>query len=309
MARKHKQNGQSSNSISRIYQVVTDQIVEALEAGKIPWQAHWKRLPDQNFVSQRCYRGLNVLALWVTSMVKGYATPYWLTFNQVKQLGGSVGKGERSTPIVFWRWYGDEDQVQAEEGEEDRDQAERPHAVAAYYRVFNYQQCAGLPAIDIDTEPAFPSGAELIQQYLAREDIPLKTGRMPAYAPKSDTITMPPLRYFESEAYYCSTQYHEAVHSTGHPSRLARFEVDADDALFGSESYAKEELVAGIGAAMLCAATGLDHDPIPDAAAYCQGWLERLNDDRLFLVSAAQQAQKAVDYILAYQEQFSEGGE
>jgi len=98
------------------------------------------------------------------------------------------------------------------------------------------------------------------------------------------------------EAFY-ATLFHELVHSTGHRERLNRKTL-TDGAPFGSPTYSREELVAEMGAAFLCATAGIDDPTIEDSASYIQGWLTYLTSDPRALVIAGAQAQKAADYIL-----------
>jgi antirestriction protein ArdC len=116
------------------------------------------------------------------------------------------------------------------------------------------------------------------------------------YRPSTDTVGMPSKSLFNLAEEYYSTLFHELTHSTGHASRVGREGIE-DIAAFGSESYSKEELIAEMGAAMLCGVTGISPATIPNSAAYLQGWINRLRGDSKLLVSAASQAQKAADYI------------
>lgn len=117
------------------------------------------------------------------------------------------------------------------------------------------------------------------------------------YHPLQDIVNVPPLKDFPNPAEHYSTLFHEMVHSTGHKNRLNREGIKGL-ASFGSETYSKEELIAELGASMLCGVAGIDNDTIENSASYIQSWLKALKNDKTLIVSAAQQAQKAVDYIL-----------
>ena len=118
------------------------------------------------------------------------------------------------------------------------------------------------------------------------------------YRPSIDTVGMPARSAFHSAEEYYSTLFHELTHSTGHPSRVGR-EGIMNHNPFGSEDYSKEELVAEMGAAMLCGVAGIESQTLDNSAAYLQTWINKLKSDSRLIVSAASQAQKAADYILA----------
>jgi antirestriction protein ArdC len=121
---------------------------------------------------------------------------------------------------------------------------------------------------------------------------------MAFYRPSTDSVQMPNLEAFDSAESYHSTLFHELTHSTGHPSRLKRLNADAPIAPFGSPDYSKEELVAEMGAAFLCAESGIGNVTLTSSASYIQNWLGALRNDKRMVVIAAAQAQKAADYIL-----------
>ncbi|WP_227687149.1 zincin-like metallopeptidase domain-containing protein [Spirosoma arboris] len=89
-------------------------------------------------------------------------------------------------------------------------------------------------------------------------------------------------------------RYRHKIHWTKHPKRLDR---DLGRKQYGDEGYAKEELVAELGACFLAADLGFEPMPETKHAAYIQSWLQVLKDDKRFIFSAASHAQKAVEYI------------
>ena len=118
------------------------------------------------------------------------------------------------------------------------------------------------------------------------------------YSPRQDKVVVPDITQYKIVEEFYSTAFHELTHSTGHKSRLNRFE-DEKSAAFGSEIYSKEELVAELGAATLVNYIGLESEKsFRNSAAYIKGWLKRLQDDPKFIVSASARAEKAVDMIL-----------
>jgi antirestriction protein ArdC len=273
-----------------VYQIVTDRIIRLLESGIVPWHQPWKSVNQwpQNFVSRKVYRGINLFLLNAAK----YSSPYWLTFRQVQMLGGSVKKGERAFPVVFWKILKEE-----RPGEE-----EKRISFLRYYSVFNVAQCEGINVPVIPTEELKPKFARIEKCEQIVADMPKRPGinhwgGRAEYSPSKDEINMPEPENFEStEAYYC-TLFHELTHSTGHVSRLNRKEV-TDPIKFGSDPYSREEMVAEMGAAFLCGHCEIENKTIEQSASYIQGWLKRLKEDRKLLVHAATQAQKASDFIL-----------
>jgi antirestriction protein ArdC len=276
-----------------IYEMVTNLIVERLESGVVPWQMPWKSgggIP-RNLISKKPYRGFNFWYL----LSFGFERPWFLTFNQAKELGGNIKKGSKSFLVVFWKLF-----------DVQKDGVTEQVPMLRYYRVFHIDQVEGIPANKIPDTTAHdhdfnPIAAceELVERWT---DSPvIEPGKEKAcYIPLRDTVQMPsPRTFFEDEHYY-STLFHELVHSTGHRKRLDRHSKFPDHR-FGSRDYSQEELVAEMGASYLCGLTEIENVVIDNSAAYIQSWLGKLKADKKFIVQAASDAQKAVDYILEHQ--------
>lgn len=286
--------------MNKVYEIVTEKIIGELEKGNIPWRQPWDKVaPPINLISKKPYRGINILLL----MCRGYSSPYWLTFRQAKTLGGSVRKGEKASLIVFWKW--------TEKPEEDEKGVikMKPVPFLRYFTVFNTEQVEGIEDHIPDREsqrPFDPIGkAQEIFDDMPNRPI-IQHGRARAsYSPALDTVSLPHAHQFESASDYYSVAFHELTHSTGHKSRLDR--LDAENlAPFGSEDYSKEELVAELGSAFLCAEAGIDAAIVRSSAAYIQNWLKVLKDDKKMIVFAGARAQKAADLILGKLEQVAE---
>jgi len=271
-----------------VYDRITDRITAQLEKGTVPWRKPWNvalAFP-RNLITRRAYRGINVFLL----LAMNYESPYWLTFNQIKQLGGNVRKGEKACPVVFWKPAKIEDDETGEEKE---------IPFLRSYHVFNLNQCE---AIKVDLVPENPGVPILTPADEIVSGMPnppaIRYGMDRAfYQPSQDLVGMPNRKAFETDHEFFSTIYHELCHSTGHPSRLNRPTL-TDGSGFGSDPYSKEELIAEMGAAFLCGHSGVLDRTLENSAAYVQGWLERLKNDKKLIVQAAAQAQKAADYIL-----------
>ena len=273
-----------------VYEHVTDRIVEQLEAGTVPWRKTWASMGGvpRNLTSKKRYRGVNLFLL----SLSGYESPYWLTFKQALDMGGHVKRGEKSTLVVFWRML---EVIDRETG--------KPVKVPMlrHYRVFNSAQCelgnkqpeAELPQHDVDPIAA----CEAVVDAMPRRPAIEHGGGQPCYVPSLDVVRMPERSRFETAEAYHATMFHELSHATGHKSRLDRAGI-TELAAFGSATYSREELVAEMGAAFLCAHTGIENATIENSAAYIAGWLKQLRNDKKLVVQAAGQAQRAADFIL-----------
>ena len=270
-----------------IYAEITNRMIAEMEAGEIPWRKPWMAAGAAiSHTTGKPYSLLN-------QMLLGRPGEY-ITFNQCLQEGGHVRKGEKARMVVFWKWLEKED--------EDTGEVEQiPYL--RYYNVFHIDQCEGIAARHMQTNPnpASPDEAAeaIITGYITREGVSLehREGDAAFYQPATDKIVLPKLAQFTETAEYYGTAFHEMVHSTGHAKRLARLDTTAN---FGGEEYSKEELVAEIGSAALVHHAGLETpQSFTNSTAYVQNWLTVLKSDKRFIVSAAGKADKAVSYILA----------
>lgn len=276
-----------------VYDIVTNTILEKLEQGIIPWKRPWNGLGSpMNVVSKKEYQGINRFLLDISR----FDSNYWLTYKQAKQLGGSIKKGSRYTPIVYWNWLTKKD---------EKTQKEVKVPLFRYYRGFNLEQTEGLEEVveqlkeeehtrKLNFHP-IQECEKLVNSYPNAPPIE-HGGNRAYYHPLSDYIKIPVKENFHSIPEYYSTLFHELTHSTGHPKRLNRKGI-ADPTYFGSYEYSKEELIAEMGTSFLCTLPGIDNDTLENSTAYIQGWLSKLKNDKTLLVSAAAQAEKAVTYI------------
>ncbi|WP_417850299.1 ArdC family protein [Thalassoglobus sp.] len=283
-----------------IYQEVTDKIIERLDQGTVPWQNPIKRGSGdgwpKNIQSGKNYRGINVFLLGMTAWEAGFSSDYWITFKQAKERGGQVKKGEKSSLIIFWKQLDKED---LETGEEIK------IPVLKHYNVFNVEQCDGIDIPDApDEKPAEPfeplgKAEAIVSGYNERPTI-REEGSRACYRPSTDEVFMPlATRFSDRESYY-STLMHELSHSTGHSKRLNRG-LDTNLAPFGSPDYSKEELVAEMSAAFLCATCGISPPTIDQSASYLDHWRKQLKGDKKLIIQAAGAAQKSADWILGTQ--------
>jgi antirestriction protein ArdC len=280
--------GRGDGKRQTVYEQITERIIAMLQTGTVPWRKPWNvqtGLP-RNLVTKKGYRGINIFLLHAMS----YESAYWLTFRQAQQLGGTVRKGEKACPVVFWK--------QLEVEDKESHEIEKIPMLRFYY-VFNTAQVDGLkniPATVATPATVSTTAEEIVALMPKRPEI--KHGLAKAfYSPSADIVAMPDRARFDTEAGYFATLFHELTHASGHKSRLNR-QTLTESAGFGSNPYCREELIAEMGAAFLCGQAGIAENILENSAAYVQNWLEQLQNDKKLIVQAAAQAQKAADFIL-----------
>jgi antirestriction protein ArdC len=286
-------------SRSDVYTRITDKIVADLEQGVRPWLKPWSVEHAAGKISRPLrysgipYNGINVIMLWSAAVAKGYSCPNWLTFKQALKLGGNVRRGETGELVVY------ADRIKRTEIDARGEECEREIPFLKGYTVFNAEQCDGLPAqYSAKAEsPALTPMERLASadSFFAATGADIRHGGARAYyAEGADFVQMPPFETFRDAESYAATLAHELTHWTKHDKRLAR---DMGRAKWGDEGYAREELVAELGSAFLCADLGITPETREDHAAYIETWLKVLKDDKRFIFSAASHAQRAADYL------------
>lgn len=279
-----------------VHQLITDSIIAAIETGAadftLPWQRSVSALPA-NAATSKTYNGINILALWVSAMHRGYTHGLWATYRQWAALGAQVRKGEKASHVIFYKEY------EVDPNPEDQaDDGTRRVAKASY--VFNVAQVDGYAmSAEAAQQPALERHTA-VDDFITRLAPDLRIGGDAAYyAPVTDHIQMPDEWRFRntdqherSIAYY-STLLHELGHWTGHKSRLDRDLTPR----FKTQGYAAEELVAELASAFMCAEFGISSTPRPDHAAYIKNWLQLLKDDNRAVFTAAAKASQAVTYL------------
>ena len=282
------------------YDKITERILELMEKGTCPWKQPWSTqiAPPQNFCTGRHYSGMNFFMLSFC----GHKSPYFMTFRQVREHGGSVKKGSHGFPIVYWS-------TTEIEGAQPSESAELPASntpnipkarlipFLRSYTVFNAEQ------IEDIAFPALPAASEReVNPITSAEDIiggwkdaPEIVHGFPKayYKPSDDKIYMPFMSDFARSEDYYSTRFHEMGHATGAPQRLNRSIANR----FGSQEYSREELVAEMTSAFLCAKCGIDSAVIEAQASYIDGWRKAISEDHRLIILAAGQAQRAANYI------------
>lgn len=301
MTEHNKQAPQKGANLERqtVYKEVTEKIIHELEQGRVPWVQPWGNpngaaaigLPA-NADTSKNYSGINILLLWGAVFQHGFKLQSWLTYKQAQKLGGNVRKGEKSTTIIYADSFVTKDERQAARTEQ-RDPQRIPFLKR--YRVFNIEQCENLPeglyadAQELPTREQIPHAEALINDTEADFRI---GGNRAFYVPSQDFIQVPPQPAFHEQINYYRTCFHELGHWTGHKSRLDR---DLQNSK-GSKPYAREELVAEMASAFVCASLSIA--PTARHTDYIGSWLEVLKEDDKAIFRAASLASKAADYLL-----------
>lgn len=288
---------------NKVYEIVTNKIIEKLEAAiasstPAPWRQPWdNETSPKNYVTKRIYRGVNLMLL-------DRETEY-LTWNQLCDIQKNkpkvkLKKGSKASPVVYFAFQDKQKDVVGNNGQIEQKTVKVPFL--RYYNVFSVNDVDGLephPKTSYHHEPIAEAEA-IVNGYLARESslqLSYNNGEKACYRPSVDVVSIPKMNLYSNLAEYYSTTFHELVHSTGHPYRLNRFKPFAF--VFGDNEYSKEELVAEIGASLLCAKCGIDNSVATDnSIAYLRGWLSALKDDVTLIVKAGALSQKAADFIL-----------
>jgi len=293
-----------------LYQEITDKIIAELEAGRVPWVQPWRTAAanaplamPKNASTYRRYSGINVLILWGAVIERGFSGQSWLTFRQALGLGGNVRKGERGTTVVYAdRFVPDDEKKRAAETGEDA----QAIPFLKRFTVFNTDQCDGLPEEVAKAAPPPPPGMvePEAERLITATGADFRIGGARAfYSPSGDFVQVPPPQAYFEQINWHRTAFHELGHWSGAASRLGR---DLSGS-FGSKSYAREELVAEMAGAFVCASLGIV--PTVRHADYIGSWLEVLREDNRAIVRAASAASKAADYLLAFQSSGLQGGD
>lgn len=294
---------------SKVMQIVTDGLVKAIEAGVPVWRPGYLQTNPRNMASNRPYRGMNALATAVACAGRDWKQPLFLTLRQVHEKGGRVLDEEfhNGVPILFYKWSRKNSDVKAEDGG-GKDGAgaaagekRESRCMTRYFTIYNVAQ-TDLPIPEIQGLPDKDPIAEceaVVDRWGKVVSIKQSEGNRNFYRRDDDHIEVVARPRWEKIEWYYATLFHEGMHSTGHPSRLGRF-LDWEE---GRESRSHEELIAEIGASMLCAELGIHtKDTQENNAAYCASWLtwfrEQKRDIGMEIMCAAQAAQRGVDMIL-----------
>ena len=284
--RSEQREGGEEGETASLHERITRKIIEQLKEGTPPWVKPWSckawvGLP-RNYVSDRPYSGINVLLVWLSALEHGFTDTRWLTANQIKGLGGSF-KGEQATRIVFAK----------EHTRKPGTDEEETFFVQRLYNVFNAQQVSGVSLGSEDPPLPFEARTPKVETFIAAQGVPITHGGDRAfYSPSRDAIVTPHPGDFSSPEAYYAVVLHELAHASGHPNRLNRPLGER-----GTPAYVREELVAELAAAFLCAEFGLRE--CAHHAAYLGFWTELLENDPKAIFRASREASRAAAFLTA----------
>ena len=285
---------------NKIFDDVSGRILKQLDDGVIPWHAPWigyGELAPRSHMTGEVYSFLNQILL-------GRPGEY-VTFGGTVAEGGRVKKGAKAKAVYFWSIPKNDEED--EEDEEGGKRLKKRPPMMRKFNVFHLDDTEGLePKTAVEKELRNNEGVdidekaeEVWRKYCEREYLKFDVDKLSAtavYSPMLDRILVPSRKQFKSEAEYYSTLFHELVHSTGHEKRLKRntFGYGIDE-----KARAKEELIAEIGASVLCKYVGVDSEgQFQNNVAYIEHWKSFLEEEKGAFIYAACRAQKAVEFII-----------
>ena len=280
-------------------QIITDQVLDLMTKHGSDWTKPWQAkasLGHCNVQSGKPYNGTNIFLLAVSAMKQGFTSNEWGTFKQWQAKGGSV-KGQKGSKIIFF------DKIKIE----DKDtKEEKLIPMLNGFTVFNADQVDGYESKPVEPIAQTKDRDTRAEALIKATGANIRFGGDRAfYVPSQDFIQMPVLEDFNGtdtssdiEAYY-STMFHELTHWTGAKTRLDR----KKGSKFGSNAYAFEELIAELGAVFVTCQLGINVAPRVDHAKYLNNWLEVIKSDKKAMIKAFASANKASEFILAFQNQ------
>lgn len=279
---------------------ITNLIIAKIEAGTAPWARSWSAGSGGSRplrYNGQAYSGINCLYLWAVGAEAGYASPYWMTYNQAAAFGAQVRCGERGTLSVYFNAV-NKTETDASTGEE----CARLIRFMRHYVVFNAEQIDGLaphfhPAMEGTTVIQPSTRQAAIDAFFAAIPADIRHGGDKAFfSPSQDYIQVPRPSAFKSQDHFASTLAHECCHWSGHPDRLAR----TFGKRFGDDAYAFEEIVATIGQSFICADLDLPPELHDSHASYVDHWLRVLKADKTAIIHASSKAEQAVRFLNAF---------
>lgn len=294
---------------------MAEKFIASLEENPKEWKCNWSLASKPiNAVTGRAYNGINTLALSFEANEKGYKEPRWATFKQIEQNGWHLEKGSKGSKVEYFfifdqqakkavSWQ-DWNRMTVEQRkisyiDENGFEKERYVLRSKIFTVFNADCIKGISPYNVEHNDIEPS--EVVNAVAKGMSINIIEGKYEDkayYSPIKDEIHLPERTRFKSDYDYCCTALHELGHATGHPSRLNR----EMEGFFGTEKYAKEELVAEITSCFMgeYVDAPITNEHFENHAAYIQNWATAIRDNKNYLFTAIKQAEMAADYMVEH---------
>ena len=277
---------------------IVEELMERIKSGYVltpeQWNKYWIR--PQNPTSMVYYKGVNRLKLGFAAVVNDYKDPRWITFKQAQDRGWKVKKGSKGILCEKWIFSKIVENYNEKTGQKEKVEIKLDKPIVNYFIVYNAQQIEGMPDLYL---PELPKSeiSEVADDLIKSSECPIRevAQEKAYYSPMNDEIVLPMREVFKDENAFCSVVAHEMIHSTGHPTRLNR----PITSVFGSLDYAKEEVVAELGAVFLLSNLGIkiEKDNLQQHSNYLKSWLDVLSKDYNELFRAAKQSETAANRI------------
>jgi len=327
--------GEKKSKIRDIKTQIVKELIEFIRYGETPWEKPWitpLRVPI-NAVTNRSYRGINLIYLFLQQLRFKTQDPRWVTFLQAKSQGWRIKRGARGVPIVFYTLREKEfvfeldlfqdkfitlellvthypqvaEVVQKYKKAElkldlvDKNKVKLivTYPVLVYHYVFHASQVEGIPPYkpQLYNFNPIPTYEKLLMKIVNSPKINIAYRDEASYAPVVDTVYMPLKEQFKTSLDFYATLLHELVHSTMHEKRLNRYQGDYT-LLNSMEKYAIEELIAELGAFIVSIKVGLPFQP-SQSYAYVKSWFLKTDLKFNALYKIVKEAEKAADWIIS----------
>lgn len=308
-------------ALDRFTDLMIEKIKTLQENWKKPWFTEGVIAWPKN-LSGRKYNGMNALMLTFECEQKGYNIPVFLTFDRIQKMNienpdterVSVTKGEKSFPVFITTFTVINDETKEKIKYEDfkkltSDEQAKYHVYPKMqvYNVFNVSQTNIETArpelyekLKLENLPPERKAADDEDFKFQPVDIMIEQNRWICpitpiyqdgayYSISKKTIVVPEKSQFKDAESFYGTLFHEMVHSTGAEDQLDRLKPSK----FGSKEYAREELVAELGSALIASGYGMEKHLKEDSAAYLKSWLEQLKESPEFLKTTLIDVKKA----------------
>lgn len=307
------------SNLNEAKQMLVDSFIKELDKGELPWEKDWETFVNfpKNLITNKKYEGQNALLLSMPLVDKsGYnlndpKDKRYLTFVQAVENGYKLKKGSKSIPIVKYDIYDKKTKTKFNPNvlkgmtkeEQQKYIDDNVRAYSKQFNVFNVNQLdetVKKPPKAKNNKMVWKEKAKKAEDLVNKSEAKIKNKNQDSafYSPLTDSIMLPLKKQFKSEDSYLATAFHEMSHSTGAKNRLNRKMGGA----FGSNDYAREELVAEFGSLFIAPEVGVKNNPKTDKnhIAYIQSWRKNIKNDPNYLFDAINQGALASDYIKTY---------